>query len=165
MDKVLAQIGDGIAELLTVVISKSGGTKETRNGQLEARKAYRCAGLTFERHAVAVTGEGSELDRTAQTWLARFPMWDWVGGRTSELSAVGLLPAALQGFDITGMLSGARDMDDVTRNSNARQNPAALLALISTVGVSVAFAITRTEAARRLAVAPRCPLPQEHRCR
>ena len=130
MDKVLAQIGDGIAELLTVVISKSGGTKETRNGQLEARKAYRCAGLTFERHAVAVTGEGSELDRTAQTWLARFPMWDWVGGRTSELSAVGLLPAALQGFDITGMLSGARDMDDVTRNSNARQNPAALLALM-----------------------------------
>ncbi len=57
-------------------------------------------------------------------------MWDWVGGRTSELSAVGLLPAALQGFDIDALLAGARAMDEVTRNTNPRQNPAALLALM-----------------------------------
>ena len=50
----------------------------------------------------AITGDGSALDQIAvkDGWLARFPMWDWVGGRTSELSAVGLLPAALQGIDI-----------------------------------------------------------------
>jgi len=35
-------------------------------------------------------------------------MWDWVGGRTSVLSAVGLLPAALQGFDIDAMLEGPK---------------------------------------------------------
>ncbi len=130
MDKVLAQIGGGLAETLTVVISKSGGTKETRNGQLEAGAAYARAGLTFTRHAVAVTGAGSELDAVAGDWLARFPMWDWVGGRTSECSAVGLLPAALQGFDIDGILKGARDMDRITRKEDPRQNPAALLALM-----------------------------------
>jgi glucose-6-phosphate isomerase len=57
-------------------------------------------------------------------------MWDWVGGRTSELSAVGLLPAALQGLDIDGMLAGARSCDEVTRQRDLRANPAALLALM-----------------------------------
>jgi glucose-6-phosphate isomerase len=56
-------------------------------------------------------------------------MWDWVGGRTSELSAVGLLPAALQGFDIRGLLHGAAAMDRVTRVHETARNPAALLAL------------------------------------
>ena len=48
--------------------------------------------------------------RRREGWLARFPMWDWVGGRTSELSAVGLLPAALQGLDIDALLAGAARM-------------------------------------------------------
>jgi glucose-6-phosphate isomerase len=56
-------------------------------------------------------------------------MWDWVGGRTSVTSAVGLVPAALQGIDIGGLLAGASAMDDVTRRPDARRNPAALLAL------------------------------------
>jgi glucose-6-phosphate isomerase len=56
-------------------------------------------------------------------------MWDWVGGRTSELSAVGLLPAALQGFDIRGLLDGARRMDVRTRVADVSRNPAARLAL------------------------------------
>ncbi|MBT1076660.1 glucose-6-phosphate isomerase [Geobacter grbiciae] len=132
MDRVLAQIGPDLAGTLTVVISKSGGTKETRNGMLEAEIAYRRAGLHFPRYAVAVTGEGSELDRTATSagWLARFPMWDWVGGRTSVTSAVGLLPAALQGLDIAGMLEGARLCDQLTRRPDTARNPAALLALM-----------------------------------
>src|SRR5437868_3707498 len=49
---------------------------------------------------------------------------------TAELSAVGLLPAALQGFDIDAMLQGARAMDVVTRRHDARNNPSALLALM-----------------------------------
>lgn len=121
-----------LSRTLTVVISKSGGTKETRNGMLAASAAYRAAGLQFPRHAVAITGAGSELDKTAtqENWLARFPMWDWVGGRTSELSAVGLLPAALQGIDIDAILAGAKDMDFVTRMYDVAHNPAALLALM-----------------------------------
>lgn len=132
IDRTLHQIGGGLPSTLTIVISKSGGTKETRNGMLEAKRAYEAQGLSFARHAVAVTGEGSELDLHAQEqgWLARLPMWDWVGGRTSELSAVGLLPAALQGLDCRGLLEGAAAMDELTRLHDPHQNPAALLALM-----------------------------------
>lgn len=130
MEKVIGTIPD-LSKTLTVVISKSGGTKETRNGQLVAKHAYDKSGLAFAKHFVAVTGAGSELDKTAtqEKWLARFPMWDWVGGRTSELSAVGLLPAALQGFQIRKMLEGAKAMDVLTRNRDTLKNPAALVAL------------------------------------
>jgi len=129
MDRIAAS--GGIRHTLTVVVSKSGGTKETRNGMLVAQAAYTAKGLDFGRHAVAVTQEGSELDKRAlrQRWLARFPMWDWVGGRTSQLSAVGLLPAALQGFDVDGLLEGARACDAATRIPELGRNPAALLAL------------------------------------
>ena len=132
IDKVLAQLGSQLGQTLAVVISKSGGTKETRNGMLEAAAAYERAGLKFAPHAVAVTGGLSELDKVATNagWLRRFPMWDWVGGRTSELSAVGLLPAALQGFDIEAMLAGAKACDEVTRQPNLQNNPAAQLALM-----------------------------------
>ena len=132
IDYVLASLVGKLPETLAVVISKSGGTAETRNGQLEAAAAFKAAGLDFTRHYVAVTGAGSKLEQTAlaQNWLARFPMWDWVGGRTSELSAVGLLPAALQGIDIQAILDGAAAMDVVTRSTKTAENPAALLALM-----------------------------------
>jgi len=131
-DVVLAELGPNLAKTLVVVISKSGGTVETRNGQLAAAAAFKAAGIAHPAHFVAVTGAGSKLDELAKKegWLARFPMWDWVGGRTSELAAVGILPAALQGFDTDAILAGAAAMDAVTRGTVTRQNPAALLALM-----------------------------------
>jgi glucose-6-phosphate isomerase len=131
-DIVLEEIGHRLAETMTIVISKSGGTKETRNGMLEAKAAYEARKLSFEKQAVAITEAESELDLLAQKgeWLARFPIWDWVGGRTSETSAVGLLPAALQGFDIEALLDGARLCDEVTRKKETRTNPSALFALM-----------------------------------
>jgi len=130
MAKVLYSLPN-LERTLVVVISKSGGTKETRNGQLVAKAAFQAAGLDFKSHFVAVTGEGSELDATAiaEGWLARFPMWDWVGGRTSECSAVGLVPFALQGFCVDSFLAGAAAMDAMTRKPSIRENPAAMLAL------------------------------------
>jgi glucose-6-phosphate isomerase len=132
MDRVVARIGAGLATTLTLVISKSGGTKETRNGMLEAEAAYKALGLSFAKHAVAVTGLGSELDKhaVAQGWMARFPMWDWVGGRTSLMSAVGTIAAALQGVDVRQFLAGAAAMDAKTRSLPAQQNAAMLLALM-----------------------------------
>jgi glucose-6-phosphate isomerase len=132
IDRVFAELGADIAHTLTIVISKSGSTKETRNGMLEAQTAYRRAGLEFARHAVAVTGLGSELDKVAisEGWLERFPMWDWVGGRTSVTSAVGLLPAALQGVDVQALLKGAKSCDEITRRDETLKNPAALMALM-----------------------------------
>lgn len=130
--RVLRRLEGRLPETLVVVASKSGGTPETRNGMLLVADAYRAAGLDFAGHAVAITMAGSKMDRTAAAdgWLARFPMYDWVGGRTSELSAVGLLPAALQGLDVDGLLAGAAACDEATRLRDARANPAALMALM-----------------------------------
>ncbi|MEE9293739.1 MAG: glucose-6-phosphate isomerase [Phycisphaerae bacterium] len=132
IDRTLDRIGSALATALTVVISKSGRTAETGNGMLEVQHAYERAGLEFAPCAVAITQEGSKLDQLAKSekWLKRFGMWDWVGGRTSELSAVGLLPAALQGCDIDAMLAGAAACDAVTRVPDVPTNPAALLALM-----------------------------------
>lgn len=131
-ERVLAAIGENLPHTLTLVLSKSGATPETRNGMVRAAAAYRAAGVAFARCAAAITGEGSQLDRQAQSegWLERFPMWDWVGGRTSVTSAVGLLPAALQGIDIDALLAGAAACDESTRTDDVHANPAALLALL-----------------------------------
>ena len=65
IDLVLAGLGDKLAQTLVIVISKSGGTVETRNGQFEVMAAFKAAGLSYARHFVAVTGGGSKLDRIA----------------------------------------------------------------------------------------------------
>ncbi|MEZ5990414.1 MAG: hypothetical protein R3F30_15130 [Planctomycetota bacterium] len=56
---------------LVLVVSKSGGTKETRNAMLEVRGWFERAGLALAPQAVAVTGEGSALD--AQAEAERWP--------------------------------------------------------------------------------------------
>jgi glucose-6-phosphate isomerase len=129
---VLSQLASELGQTLCLVISKSGGTKETRNGMLETKAAYDQAGLAFAEHAVAITGVGSGLDDQARDegWIARFPMWDWVGGRTSITSVVGLLPMALQGLAAEEFLAGAKACDEVTRHTSIKTNPAAQLALM-----------------------------------
>ena len=131
IDRILHRLKDRLASTLVVITSKSGGTPETRNGMVEVKAFYQQNGLSFAQHAVAVTGIGSSFEKLAQSegWIGTFPMHDWVGGRTSELSAVGLLPAALQGIDIQAMLAGAKEMDAATRVADLKRNPAALLAL------------------------------------
>lgn len=131
-DRVFEQLANRLEHTLTVVISKSGGTKETRNGMVETAAFYEKSGLSFAKYAVAVTGVGSELDKVAEKegWLARFPMWDWVGGRTSVMSAVGLVPLSLQGLDMSELLRGAAVMDEWTRTPETLRNPAMLLALM-----------------------------------
>jgi glucose-6-phosphate isomerase len=131
IDRVIQRLGDELATTLVLVISKSGGTPETRNAMVEVQHAYHERGLKFAAHGVAITGEGSHLDRIAQSegWITTFPMHDWVGGRTSQLSAVGLVSAALLGIDIHALLQGANLMDQATRIPRLKDNPAALLAL------------------------------------
>lgn len=131
-DRVFDRIGEGLSQTLVVVISKSGGTKETRNGMLETEARCKATGLDFGGQAVAVTGKGSDLDKYAERnkWLARFPMHDWVGGRTSVMSAVGVVPMTLQGFDVDQFLAGAAAMDRHTRSTDRQHNAAMLLALM-----------------------------------
>ncbi len=132
MDRTLSEIGESaLASTLVLVISKSGGTPETRNGMLEAKAAWERAGLAFGPHAVAITGPGSKLDAfaTEHKFIARFPMEDWVGGRTSVMSTVGLVPTALLGIDVDDFLAGAAAMDRETRRTEAASNASMLLAL------------------------------------
>lgn len=129
-DRAWATLADRLDRTLVVVMSKSGGTPEPRNGLREAELRWRAAGLDLGRQAVAVTGHDSALDReaVAKGFLARFPMWDWVGGRTSVMGPVGLLPAALQGLDTASLLAGAAEMDALTRAADLGRNPAIQLA-------------------------------------
>ncbi|MUL38769.1 glucose-6-phosphate isomerase [Gloeocapsopsis dulcis] len=131
IDRVLTRLRNRLSSTLVIVISKSGGTPEPRNGMLEVKRVYAGQNLDFSHYAIAITTPDSKLDQLAKSekWLATFPMFDWVGGRTSEMSSVGLLPAALQGIDIQTMLAGAKEMDDATRVPDLKKNPAALLAL------------------------------------
>ncbi|MBT3218026.1 MAG: glucose-6-phosphate isomerase [Proteobacteria bacterium] len=130
---------DGIARILgrvslrttlCVIVTKSGTTAETRNGMLLVRQALQDEGLELPAHLVAITCEGSLLDQLAkkERWLRIFPMWDWVGGRYSLTSAVGLLTAGLAGIDVRALIRGAREMDEWTRTTDWKNNPAALLA-------------------------------------
>jgi glucose-6-phosphate isomerase len=128
---VLAELGEELSQTLCLVISKSGGTQETRNAMLVTQHVFRGAGLSFGKQAVAITSTGSKLDQLAEQegWYARLPMWDWVGGRTSVFSAVGLLPAALLGVNLEELLAGARLMDQQGRERELSRNPTAQLAL------------------------------------
>lgn len=151
IDRVMADIGkERLRQTLVIVTSKSGGTPETRNGMLEAKHAFEARNLKFQKHAVAITkqlrktpnlkdpsepydaDEGSALYDLAcdEGWAKIFPMYDWVGGRTSVTAMVGLVPAALQGIKINDFLAGAKEMDKLTRDADLTQNAAMLLALM-----------------------------------
>ena len=127
----------GFADLLEVmepektlhlVISKSGGTQETKNNMITMENFYASCGLDFAKCAVAVTMLDSSLYQYAKAnnWLQIFEMAESIGGRTSETAIVGHLPAALTGIDFGKFLAGACDMDLWTRSKE--NNPALFLA-------------------------------------
>ena len=129
----------GLKDLLEVIdlettlhlcVSKSGGTQETLNNLTALINIYTAAKLNYSDYACAVTMTGSKLDKQAKAdkFLKVFPMAESIGGRTSETSIVGHVPAALAGIDFRMFLEGACRMDIWTRNSNYRDNPAAMLA-------------------------------------
>ncbi len=129
----------GLTDLLAVMdpeatlhltISKSGGTQETKNNLIAVEEFYASKSLDFAKHALAITMKDSELDQKArgEKWLRVFEMAESIGGRTSETSIVGHLPAALTGVDFREFLNGAVKMDAWTRTADALRNPAAMLA-------------------------------------
>ncbi|HMV66044.1 MAG TPA: glucose-6-phosphate isomerase, partial [Myxococcota bacterium] len=126
----LGRLGDDLRRTLVVVVSKSGSTPEPNNALALVRASLRALVGDDAGHLIAVTVEGSGLHALAlrEAWRAVLPMWEWVGGRFSWSSAVGLFPAELAGIDVAGLIAGARDMDDWTRVRAWRDNPAAVLA-------------------------------------
>ncbi|MEC9389980.1 MAG: glucose-6-phosphate isomerase [Myxococcota bacterium] len=116
---------------LVIVASKSGSTIETSIATDLVEAHFERCGVSFADRAIAVTIPGSRLAERARDWKATFPMFDWVGGRTSVCSAVGLLPMHLLGIDIDAFIEGAAAMDAWNR-CPPPNNPAAHIALLWT---------------------------------
>jgi len=116
---------------LTVTVSKSGKTRETLNNMLALAQEYAARNIPFNQHAAAVTMKDSLLwERAAEEkWLAKFPMPESIGGRTSVTSVVGHVPAAVTGIDYASFLAGACRMDELTRRESPAENPALQLAI------------------------------------
>lgn len=117
------------------VITKSGKTSETMAQFMFAADALRNAGLELSKHVIATTDKNSgDLVRIAEKeGLERFTIPSDVGGRFSQLTPVGLLPAAACGYDIHAMLKGAQYMDGICTKKQG--NPAALYALMHVIGM------------------------------
>ena len=102
-----------LATTLVDVVSKSGTTAETMAAYLIARRMLeaRLGKEEAARHLVFTTDpEAGVLRRIGRAdGIRMFPVPPGVGGRFSVLSAVGLLPAALCGMDVPGLLAGARE--------------------------------------------------------
>lgn len=116
------------------VITKSGTTPETMAQLMVVVELLRkrVGSKNLSKHLVATTDKSSGLLRpfADKHCLPSFVIPDNVGGRFSELTAVGLLPAAVAGIPIKRLLSGAAMMDKACQNGDLMRNPAYLNAAI-----------------------------------
>jgi glucose-6-phosphate isomerase len=117
-------------ETILDVITKSGDTAETMSEFLVFRKWFTDAlGAKGAKERIIVTTDRSKgaLRKIANDeGYASFEVPDGVGGRFSVLTPVGLLPAALLGINIRGLLAGASNMDARLASDDVMENPAYL---------------------------------------
>ncbi|PKK14074.1 glucose-6-phosphate isomerase [Thermomonospora sp. CIF 1] len=109
--QVAAVVGDRLERTVVVVSSKSGGTIETDSHRRVFEGAFAAAGITgaeLARRFVVVTDPGSPLEEAAHQAGYTVVLADPdVGGRYSALSAFGLVPSALAGAQVAGLLEEA----------------------------------------------------------
>jgi glucose-6-phosphate isomerase len=120
-----------LAKTVVVVVSKSGTTLETLTNEAYVRERFLKAGLNPKDHLIAVTGKGSPMDDPSK-YLAAFYMWDYVGGRYSATSMVGLvmLSFVLGMNPVMEFLKGASHMDKVALEKELSKNLPLLSALL-----------------------------------
>jgi glucose-6-phosphate isomerase len=119
-------------ETLFVVASKTFTTQETMANAEAARQWIKGAGLTVAEHFVAVSTAEAEVRKFGIDPANMFGFWDWVGGRYSMDSAVGLstmIAIGPEGF--RAMLSGFRAMDEHFRNTPFEKNLPVLMGLLT----------------------------------
>lgn len=123
------------ATTLFIVASKSFKTIETRKNSEAARDWCLSGGMPLSeigKHFVAVSTNIEEAKRFGIDERNIFPIWDWVGGRYSLWSAIGLPIAIEIGMDnFNAMLEGGRQMDEHFRHSELRHNMPVILGLLS----------------------------------
>lgn len=122
-----------LKKTLVNVITKSGSTAETMSQFMIVKdKLEKELGEGYRKHIVATTDQKSGILRqiSNEEGYKTFVVPDDVGGRFSIFSAVGLLPFALVGLDIEGLMQGVKDMDLALKNTDIRHNIAAQNALI-----------------------------------
>ena len=122
------------ARTLVIVCSKTFTTQETlaNAGRLREWLAGRLGEAAVPRHFAAVSTNHAAMDEFGVGADARFAMWDWVGGRYSLWSAVGLaLELAIGSDHFEAMLAGAQAMDAHFRSSRFSDNLPVLLGLIA----------------------------------
>ncbi|MDR3052076.1 MAG: glucose-6-phosphate isomerase [Oscillospiraceae bacterium] len=115
------------------VITKSGATAETMSQYLIISDLLKAqVGEGWQRHIIAVTdaAHGNLVQIARTEGFETFVIPDGVGGRFSELCPVGLLPAAVCGIDIRGLLAGAAAMDAACHDVDVWRNPALLAAAL-----------------------------------
>ena len=126
LDATLAGLSP--ATTLVVVASKTFTTAETLANAERAKAWARSAGVF---HFAAVTANAAGAAALGVPPDRVFPMWDWVGGRYSVWSAVGLPVALAAGMEAFGeLLEGARRMDAHFRTEPLERNIPAVLALL-----------------------------------
>lgn len=119
---------------LFVIVSKSFTTQETLSNALTIKKWFlkTASEKDVADHFVAVS---TNLEKIKEFGIADenvFPMWDWVGGRFSLWSAVGLSIALSVGYDnFESLLNGAHEMDVHFKETPFDENIPVILALIS----------------------------------
>lgn len=119
---------------LFVVVSKTFTTQETLSNAETIRNWFLRSGKQSDvaKHFVAVS---TNIEKVTEFGIAAeniFPMWDWVGGRFSLWSAVGLSIALAVGFEnFDKLLSGAQGMDEHFRTASFDQNIPVTLALLT----------------------------------
>ena len=119
---------------LFVVVSKTFTTQETLSNA-ETIRSWFLQSATQEdvaKHFVAVSTNLQKVTEFGINPDNVFPMWDWVGGRFSLWSAVGLSVSLAVGFDnFDKLLKGANEMDEHFKNESFGKNIPVILALLS----------------------------------
>jgi glucose-6-phosphate isomerase len=119
---------------LFVVVSKTFTTQETLSNA-ETIRSWFLQSATQEdvaKHFVAVSTNLQKVTEFGINPDNVFPMWDWVGGRFSLWSAVGLSVSLAVGFDnFDKLLKGANEMDEHFKNESFDKNIPVILALLS----------------------------------
>ena len=131
MDAALARLDRETT--LFIVASKTFVTAETMLNAQTARAWFLCAGQTSDlaRHFVAVSTNLDAIEAFGIAPENMFPFWDWVGGRYSVWSSIGLALALAVGFDyFSDFLAGAHAMDLHFQQAPLTQNMPVLLALV-----------------------------------